>query len=311
MTRWTLADMPSQAGRTALVTGSTSGIGLETAVALAGAGAAVVVSGRDEARGRAAVERIMGSGGQAVFERADLSSLTGTADLAGRVAARHSRLDLLVCNAAVMAVPTRRLTTDGLEMQMGVNVLAHFALMARLMPALLAAPAPRVVMVSSLAHRGARLDLDDLGSERRYTPFAAYGASKLAMLVLALELQRRSQAAGLALKGMAAHPGFTYTRLHRTGSRIGRGASWYDGLADAAWSAIAQGAARGALPTLRAATDPALPGGSYLGPDGLGEMRGWPVPARIAEAACDGGVARRLWEAAERLTGQSIRLPAS
>src|SRR4051812_31871743 len=214
----TKAEIASQFGRTAVVTGATGGLGYETALALAKAGAEVVLTGRDDQKGQSAVEKISCevTGAKVSYEYLDLASLASVADFAHRMQSRQS-LDLLINNAGVMAVPRRQTTADGFEMQFGTNYLGHFVLTARLMPLLRRASGPRVVNVSSLAHRTAFIDFDDLQGARVYSPWSAYGQSKLAMLMFALELQRRSDATGWNLTSNAAHPGFARTGLFASG----------------------------------------------------------------------------------------------
>jgi NAD(P)-dependent dehydrogenase (short-subunit alcohol dehydrogenase family) len=204
---WTVSDIPDLGGRRALVTGATDGLGLQTALALAGRGAQVILSGRSPAKGQAALERIRAAwpAADVAFEPADLSDLAQVRDLARRTGG--DPLDMLVNNAGIMGLPQRRETADGFEMQLGVNYLAHFVLTGELLDALRRGAMKRVVSLSSLAHVGGRLDFDDLQSSRTYTPFKAYGQSKLAMLMFALELQRRSDAHGWGLVSTAAHPG--------------------------------------------------------------------------------------------------------
>ena len=207
-------DIPSQVGRTAIVTGATGGLGYETAVALAKAGADVILTGRDEQKGQAALDKISREvvGAKLSYEQLDLANLAAGAAFAKRMQGRSS-LDLLINNAGVMALPRRQTTADGFEMQFGTNHLGHFALTARLMPLLRRASAPRVVSVSSLAHRTGMIDFGDLQGSRIYSAWKAYGQSKLACLMFALELQRRSDAAGWNITSIAAHPGFARTNL--------------------------------------------------------------------------------------------------
>ena len=215
MSGWSAADIPPQIGRTVVITGATGGLGYETALALAGAGATVVLTGRNDIKGRNALERIRAEYPKAdvSHETLDLASLASVADFAGRFAISRPSLDLLINNAGVMALPKRRATLDGFEMQFGTNYLGHYALTARLLPQLRRGFKPRVVNLSSLAHRSGAIDFGDLQSERSYRPWRAYGQSKLAMLMFALELQRRSNAAGWGLMSNAAHPGFARTDL--------------------------------------------------------------------------------------------------
>jgi NAD(P)-dependent dehydrogenase (short-subunit alcohol dehydrogenase family) len=295
--------MPSQEGRTALVTG-TGGIGLETAVALARAGAEVIVAGRDPAKGEAALARIRrdAPGAIAAFERVDLASLSSVAALGDRLRAERASLDILINNAAVMTPPTRRTTQDGFELQFGTNYLGHFALAAQLLPLLRHGKAPRVVSLSSVAARGGAIDLADLQSERSYRPMQAYSQSKLACLMFAVELQRRSDAAGWGLASIAAHPGIARTDLIPNGA--GR---WsVAGVIRTILPVLFQPADQGAWPSLFAATAPEAAAGGYYGPDRLGETRGNPVPARVPPAALDAAVSARLWRLSEELVGTRL-----
>ena len=301
MKAWTFADVPDQTGRTAVVTGANTGIGLETARMLAQRGAQVVLACRNPEKGQAALARIQAEkpSGRAMLEALDLSDLEAVAAFATAFASRHERLDLLVNNAGVMVPPLGR-TKQGFEVQFGTNHLGHFALTARLRPLLLRTPGARVVVVSSAAQNFGRIDFDDLNWERRrYRAWAAYGQSKLANMMFALELHRRLQAAGSEVRATAAHPGWTATDLQRT-SAIVRLLNPFFGMTPR----------DGALPTLRAATDPTAPGGSYWGPAGLGEVNGPPAPARICAHAQDEAAASRLWEVSEKLTGLAFGLPA-
>ena len=292
---WTIRDIPDQAGRVAVITGATSGIGLDAAIALAGAGMELVLTGRDAGRGQAALTSLRRRHPQASarFELVDNASLASLAAFAERWGARP--LDLLLNNAGVMGFPRRTLTADGFEMQFGTNHLGHFALTHRLMPALLAAASPRVVTIASIAHRRGRIEFDNLQGERRYVPFAAYAQSKLANLMFALELQRRS---GGKLASMAAHPGLAVTNIMSSMDKPAAALVFR-----AVAPLVAQPAAAGALPGLYAATAPEARGGGYYGPDGLMEFRGKPVPARIMPHAQDVAVAARLWDISGTLTG--------
>lgn len=304
MAKWTTADVPSQRGKFAIVTGATGGLGYETALALARAGAEVVAAGRDARKGAAAVRRInaFSPAAQATFEVLDLASLASVAAFAARIAERHPALDLLVNNAGIMALPERRATRDGFEAQLGTNYLGHFALTAHLLPSLRAAGQPRVVSVSSLAHRSGRIDFGDLQAERRYNPWRAYNQSKLAMLLFAIELQRRSDAAGWGLTSLAAHPGFARTGILR-GVAQGRGGALKEAVAQFGAYLFGQSAAQGALPLLYAAAAPGVRPGGYYGPDGISEAKGDPAPAKVAPQGRDLTAAARLWETSERLTG--------
>jgi NAD(P)-dependent dehydrogenase (short-subunit alcohol dehydrogenase family) len=289
--KWTAADIPSQSGKIAVVTGANSGLGLATARELARAGAKVVIACRDTAKGERAAAEI-----GARVEQLDLASLSSVHAFVERL--RDERLDLLVNNAGVMA-PPRRLTADGFESQFGTNHLGHFTLTGLLLPKLLAAPEPRVVTVSSGAHRIGKINFDDLQGERRYNNWLWYGQSKLANLMFAFELNRRAAQAGSALKSYAAHPGYAATNLQTAGP-----GHWWERLGGQIGNVlIAQNADMGALPTLYAATVPDLPGGSFVGPDGFMEQRGHPHLVTGAAKAYDQQTWRRLWEVSEELTG--------
>jgi NAD(P)-dependent dehydrogenase (short-subunit alcohol dehydrogenase family) len=298
---WTIADIPSQGGRTAVVTG-TGGLGYETALGLAQAGGAVILAGRNPAKGAASVARIKAAVPSAsiVFEQLDLASLASVAAFADRIGARRESLDILVNNAGVMRPTTRLATEDGFELQFGTNYLGHFALTGRLLPLLRRGRSPRVVNLSSIAHRGAAIRSHDLQWQRGYRPWPAYGQSKLAMLMFALELQRRSDAAGWGLMSNAAHPGFARTDLIANGPGTSRGMVL---LSRAVMPLLSQSAAAGALPTLFAATSPDAVGGGYYGPAGFRELKGPVKPAEIMPQAQDRNAAARLWEESVRLTG--------
>jgi NAD(P)-dependent dehydrogenase (short-subunit alcohol dehydrogenase family) len=302
MTSWTTHDIPDQTGKLAVVTGATGGLGLEAALGLARAGADVILAARNADKGRAAEDLIRRRvpGARVRFEPVDLASLTSVQAFAERMVWEGRPIDVLINNAGVMDLPTRRTTADGHEMQFGVNYLSHFALTARLLPLLTAGKA-RVVQLSSVAHRGGRIAIDDLNAEQSYRSWAVYQQSKLAMLMFAIELQRRSDANGWGLTSVAAHPGVARTELVANGAGTERPLRTF--LARALIGVMAHSAAAGALPVLMAATLPAPQPGGYYGPQGPGETRGRPGPARIDPAAKDAVVAERLWEASERLTG--------
>ena len=302
MTDWTIADIPPQDRRTAVITGATGGLGYETALALAGAGAVVVLTGRNDAKGQDAIQRIRGQFPHAEisYETLDLANLASVADFATRFAASHASLDLLINNAGVMALPKRQTTADGFEKQFGINYLGHYALTARLLPLLRRGHQPRVVNLSSMAHRSGRIDFDDLQGAKSYNPFKAYCQSKLAMLIFALELQRRSNAAGWGLMSNAAHPGFARTDLMANGP----GNSGLLGYLGRLLQPVAShSAAAGALPTLFASTSPAAKAAGYYGPNGFYEMKGSPSPAKIMPRAKDAAVNARLWDVSAALTG--------
>jgi NAD(P)-dependent dehydrogenase (short-subunit alcohol dehydrogenase family) len=295
-------EIPSQRGRSAMVTGATGGLGYETALALAKAGADVMIAGRDERKGLAAIEKIRGEvpDAQVSFESLDLASLTSITSFSQRVQSRPS-LDILINNAGVMALPRRKTTADGFEAQFGTNYLGHFALTAQLLPLLRKASAPRIVNVSSLAHRTAFIDFGDLQGERVYLPWKAYGQSKLAMLIFAIELQRRSDAAGGKLTAHAAHPGFARTSLFSSGP-----GGLISLASDVAAPFLGQSAADGARPVLFAATSPEAKPGGYYGPGGFSELRGRPALALIMPQARDAATAAKLWGVSEQLTGTAF-----
>jgi NAD(P)-dependent dehydrogenase (short-subunit alcohol dehydrogenase family) len=290
--KWTADDLPRQDGRTFVVTGANSGIGLVAARELARAGAHVVLAVRDTARGEQAAAAIDGATEVRRLDLADLASVRAFAE------GWDGPLDVLVNNAGVMATPRRR-TADGFELQIGTNHLGPFALTNLLLPRI----TERVVTVSSGAHRAGSIRLDDLNWERgRYQRWLAYGQSKLANLLFTLELQRRLAASGSAVRAVASHPGWAATNLqHHTESRL------QDGLMAIGNRIWAQSDDMGALPTLYAATQD-IPGGSYVGPDGFGEQRGHPRLVGRSKAASDEETARRLWELSEQLTGTSFPL---
>ena len=300
MTRWTTSDIPPQNGRTALVTG-TGGLGLEDAIALARAGAEVIIAGRNARKGADAVARVRKEVARATvrFERLDLADLGSVADCAERVGRQIDRLDLLVNNAAVMVPPQRQTTKDGFELQLGTNHLGHFALTAHLLPLLRQSRVARVVSVSSIAAARGAIDFGDLNAEQSYKPMTSYAQSKLANLLFALELDRRSAAQGWGITSIAAHPGISRTDLIINGagpnSLEGRIRSWLPFLF--------QPAERGALPTLFAATSPDARAGGYYGPDGIGGIRGYPAVSKTPPLARDEAVAARLWTLSEELTG--------
>jgi NAD(P)-dependent dehydrogenase (short-subunit alcohol dehydrogenase family) len=303
-TRWTADDMPGQQGRTALVTGANSGIGFHQALELARHGACVLLACRDSGRGEAARDAIRAELPAASIELVplDLADLDSVALLADRLLGRDGGLDLLINNAGVMAVPRRRTTAQGFELQFGTNYLGHFALTGRLLPALLARPGSRVVTVSSVAHRLGSIRLDDLQSERGYGPWRAYGQSKLANALFTVELDRRLRAAGASTLSVGAHPGYSRTELMSSGPRLGGGGIQAQILGLGTWFS-GQSAAHGALPVLRAATDPGARGGDYYGPGGPGELAGHPRKVRYAGKAHDERLAAQLWQASEELTG--------
>lgn len=329
---WTAADVPSQAGRTVVVTGANSGLGLQTALVLARAGARVLLTARDPGRGEIARARVAATatGPAPELVLLDLADLSSVRAAAADVAARADHVDLLVANAGVMMTPLTR-TVDGFELQFATNHLGHFALAGLLLPRLLAtSPAdtagpqpgepepgssptptgsvtptgahPRVVVVSSVAHRRARVTLSDLQFDRRpYNPFAAYGQSKLANLLFARELQHRADGAGRRLLVAAAHPGLSATPLYAN-SALGRVPA-VGSVATRVVGLLGQDDADGSLPQLYAATMPGVRPGEYFGPSGIAEFGGSPGPAQASPAATDDATAAALWSASEDLTG--------
>ncbi len=303
---WTTAQMPDQHGRTALVTGANSGLGLISARELARKGASVVLACRNTEKGEAALEEIRAVAPDAQLELAelDLGSLASVADFAERFRAAHDGLDLMLNNAGVMA-PPRRETADGFELQFGTNHLGHFALTARLIDMMEAREDARVVALSSIAHKTGRINFDDLQSQRSYKRWSAYGQSKLADLMTAFELDRRLRAAGSTIKSLGAHPGYAATNLQS--AAVPTLDRWVMVVTNAL---LAQDAEIGALAPLYAATQPGLEGGTYVGPQGLGELRGHPGIAKPTRTARDREIAERLWTVSEELTGVSFELGA-
>lgn len=303
-TKWTAADIPDQSGRTALVTGANSGLGLQTAKALAGAGATVLLGCRNAEKAAAAGAEIRRAHPGADIEAValDLSDLKSVEEAAAEVSARTEPLDVLVNNAGVMA-PPRRATADGFELQLGTNHLGHFALTGRLIEKLLAADAPRVVTVSSVAHRIGTMDFDDLNWEGRYLRWLAYGRSKLANLLFTFELARRAAAADTDLIAAAAHPGYAATNLQTAGVGLGSVGALLKPLMRLGNAVFAQSEADGALPSLYAATAPDVVGNEYFGPDGFAEQQGHPIRVGRTARASNGEDARRLWEVSGELTG--------
>ena len=297
---WTVRDMPGLAGKRAVVTGATSGLGFETAAALAAAGSEVVLVGRDEGRGADAISRLRGRAGPELlrFEACELGDLASVKRLAARLAA-GAPIDILVNNAGLMAPPRRQVSSQGYELQMAVNFLGHFALTGWLLPRLQAGRGARVVNLSSLAHLNGEIDFADFQSDA-YSPFKAYGRSKAAMLMFTLAMQRRALAGGWSVAAYAAHPGWAQTGLMDGEPQT---PDLLKGAIRFLTPVMAQSAAEGALPTLYAATSPKARPGAYYGPDGLGEMRGSPAVAKIAAFARDEQAQDRLWAEAEALTG--------
>jgi len=302
--KWTADQIPDQHGRTAIVTGANSGLGLVAARELARAGARVILAIRDPERGARAMGVIKAAHPAANLELAqlDLASLASIRAFATQFLAGQNRIDLLVNNAGIMAAPYGR-TADGFERQFGTNHLGHFALTGLLMPAFNQRPGTRVATMSSNLHKGGQIDFEDLQGEQHYSRWGAYGQSKLANLLFAFELDRRLAAAGLPMISVAAHPGYSSTNLQLSGPPLQERI-----VMRLANRLFAQSAEIGALPILYAATYPDLPGGSYVGPDGPREGRGYPTLVQPSEKAKDAAVAKRLWEVSEKLTGVKYAL---
>lgn len=295
---WTAENVPDQTGRTAVITGSNTGIGYHTAAGLARHGAAVVLAVRDLDKGAAAADRITAEHPDAtvVVQELDLSSLASVREAAEKLGTAYPRIDLLINNAGVMYTP-KQTTVDGFELQFGTNHLGHFALTGLLLPRLMQVAGARVVTVSSMAHRiMAAIHFDDLQWENGYNRIAAYGQSKLANLMFTYELQRRLAAHDSSTIAVAAHPGTAHTELTRYLPPFLRPA---DRLLS---PLMVQSAAMGALPILRAATDPEVLGGQYYGPSGIGEQRGQPKLVEASRQAHDAELQQRLWAVSEELT---------
>lgn len=300
--KWTHNDIPKHSifGRTVLVTGANTGLGFECARQLALKKAAVIMACRDMEKGHAAVERISNEFHEADvwLIHLDLADLSSVREFAREFNQRYLQLDLLINNAGVMALPRRRETADGFEMHFGVNHLGHFALTGLLMPALRESPAARVVTVSSGLHMVGSLNFDNLGWERGYNRWLAYGRSKLANLLFTYELQRKLESSGSPVRAMAAHPGYAATELQR-----------HAGFFATIGNQFAQSAAMGSLPSLYAATSPDAVGGAYYGPRGLFQQWGYPTRVGSSRRSRDEAVAARLWAVSEDLTGVVFKLP--
>lgn len=297
---WTSADIPSQKGRSVVITG-TGGIGYETALAMTRAGAEVIMAGRNRDKGDDAIKKIkkLIPAGEIRFEKLDLADLASIEAFGERIKAQRKSLDILINNAAVMNPPLRKITIDGFELQMGTNYLGHFALTAQLLPLLQKGNKPRVVTLSSLAHLQGAINFDDLQSEQNYKPMVSYSQSKLACLMFAFELQRRSDAAGWGISSMGAHPGISRTELIPNGAGKNSPAGIFRRLFG---PILFQPAAHGAWPSLYAATAKEAKGGTYYGPSRMSEVRGYPTIAKNAPLAKDAAVASKLWEVSEKLT---------
>ena len=295
---WDVQDIPDQTGRTAVVTGANSGLGLVTARELARAGASVVMACRNLDRGHRAIEEVRAAvpEAQVQLDELDLASLASVRGFADRFRATHDGLDLLINNAGVMAPPRRR-TADGFELQFGTNHLGHFALTNALLEKMEGREDARVVTLSSTVHKMGRINFDNLNGDRHYFRWNAYGQSKLANLLFMLELDRRLRGSASTVKSLAAHPGYAATNLQSAAAPM------LDRLAmKVSTAVIAQNDEMGALPTLYAATQPGLEGGTYVGPGGFQEQRGHPKIVQPSGRARDPETARRLWDVSERMT---------
>jgi NAD(P)-dependent dehydrogenase (short-subunit alcohol dehydrogenase family) len=295
MIKWTTADIPDQTGRVAVVTGANTGLGYETASALAAKGARVVLAVRNVDKGKAAADLVSSAtpGASVALQELDLTSLDSIRAAADQLRSTYDGIDLLINNAGVMMTP-KSTTKDGFELQFGTNHLGHFALTNLLLDRVLTAPGSRVVTVSSQGHRFVRgIHFDDLQWTRSYSRVGAYGQAKLANLLFTYELQRRLQ--GTDTIAVAAHPGGSNTELTRNIPAALRGLT-------TVLAPLMQGPDMGALPTLRAATDPGVLGGQYYGPDGFGEQRGYPKVVASSAASHDTDAQRRLWAVSEELT---------
>jgi NAD(P)-dependent dehydrogenase (short-subunit alcohol dehydrogenase family) len=302
--RWDTFDIPDQSGRTAVITGANTGLGYETATALAAKGAHVVLAVRNLDKGRDAADRITAAtpGASVALQELDLTSLDSVRTAADELRDANDTIDLLINNAGVMMTP-KSTTKDGFELQFGTNHLGHFALTGLLLDRVLAAPGSRVVTVSSVGHRFARngIRFDDLQWENDYSRFAAYGQAKLANLMFTYELQRRLQGANTI--ATAAHPGGSRTELMRNLPTVVKAVGKLV-------EPLFQDPDMGALPSLRAATDPGVLGGQYFGPDGFAEQRGYPVVVTSTRVSHDVAAQKRLWTVSEELTGVAFPVPA-
>ena len=304
MPKWTAADIPNLAGKLAIVTGANSGLGLETTRELARKGAHVILACRSQAKADAAIAELVADGialERLEFGALDLSDLASVRSFAADIRERHEGLDLLINNAGVMALPYRQ-TADGFEMQFGTNHLGHFALTGLLLDRLLVRAGSRVVTVASMAHTIGTIRFDDLHGARRYQKWLAYGQSKLANLLFSFELQRRLERRSRETIAIAAHPGYANTNLQTAGPQM-EGSRLSERFYAFANRLVAQDAARGALPSLYAATAPNVRGGEYYGPDRVAGMIGHPTRTQALAKAYDRATAERLWQISIEHTG--------
>lgn len=305
MKKWIASDIPQKKDGLAVITGSTEGVGYQDALALSAAGWNVIMMGRNTQKGAESIARIQKNNPKAKirFEQIDLAKLSSINDFASRMIANGSAIDLLINNAGIMTPPKRLETADGFEIQFGTNHIGHFALTAQLLPLLRKSSDARVVTVSSVANRAGQINFDDLQWESSYAPMKAYGQAKLANLMFALELQRQSEKHGWGITSLASHPGVSRTNLLITGA--GR---WsFAGVMRTFFPFLFQPPAQGALPTLYAATSPDASGGSYYGPNKMGETRGFPAIAKIPEQAKNLAVSLKLWEITQKLAAVEFK----
>lgn len=306
MKNWSTQNIPDQTGKVAIVTGGNTGLGYQTVLELANAGAEVVLTARNSQKANAAVKKIkaLSPTAKVSFYLLDLSSLEAISNFAQKIADNYNAIDLLINNAGVAAPNKRLSTTDGFELQFGVNFLGHFALTAHLLPLLKNSSAPRVVTLSSIVHKQGKINFDDLMSTKNYSPFYSYSQSKLANLIFAQQLQRRSQENNWGLLSLASHPGMARTEL--TKSRPGQTVLWFNRVFDFMAPLFSGTAQSGTLPSLFAATSPNVKPSGYYGPTGLGEIKGPVGIAKMAPAALDLHLAQRLWAEAENLVGMKL-----
>ncbi len=304
--QWTAKQIPSQAGKRAIVTGANVGLGFQTARELARAGAQVVMACRSVERGQAAADKIKAEqpGAQVSVAQLDLSSLASVRKFAGDVLAAGEPLDILVNNAGIMMLPKREVSPDGFELQLATNYLGHYALTGLLLPVLLRSSAPRVVSVSSNAHKRGKLYLEDFQQQQGYSPVKSYQQTKLAALVFAKELQRQSDTHGAKLLSVAAHPGLSATSITRELQGLQKL------IVSTAFSVLGQDDAGGALPLLYAATAAQVEPGGYYGPSGFQEFKGAPAPGKVAPQALDPESSRKLWALSEKATAEVYAWPA-
>jgi len=310
---WNASRIPIRNSGLAVITGSTEGVGYEDAVALSSSGWNVIIMGRNAQKGADSIAKIkqVNPKVKVSFEKMDLADLSSIKAFASRMNTKGQAIDLLINNAGVMTPPKRLETADGLELQFGTNHIGHFALTAQLLPLLRKSPGARVVTVSSIASRAGTINFNDLQSESSYNPMKAYNQAKLANLMFAFELQRQSEKNGWGILSMAAHPGVSRTNLLITGAGRWSG----PGIMRTFLPFLFQSPAQGALPTLYAATSPEAKGGSYYGPNKMGETRGFPAIAKIPSQAKDENVAAKLWKVSEELASvdfstSHFRLPS-